>query len=629
MDKPSFADRVRYAFDSTMSRGPIALIGWLALLSAVVIVVVAASVWTMGIAMEGSFADQAWAYMMHALGDFDPMSEAPWSFRLSTLVVTLTGIFVMSTLIGILTAGIEEKLVDLRKGRSKVVESGHTVILGWSPQVFSIIAELVVANENTRRPCVVVLGTEDKVVMEDAIRDQVGDAGRTRIVCRTGDPTDVGDLEIVSLNTAKSIIVLSSTDEDPDAGVIKTLLAITNSPGRRPEPYHIVAGIHHATNLEVARLAGSGEAELVYTGDLIARIMAQTCRQSGLSVVYTELLNFSGDEIYFQEEPSIVGKTFGDTLAAYEDSAVMGLFSRDGTAKLNPPMDTIVQAGDSIIAISEDDDTVVPSGLVDVEINHEAIRTPTAADSAPEHFLILGWNARGETLVGELDSYTAPGSMVTVATDSEKADEQLAQCRECLENQSVTLRRGNITSRKVLDALPFTQVNHVVLLSPEDGVHDPQKADACTLITLLHLRDIAEHLGRPFSIVSEMMDIRNRRLAEVARADDFVISGKLISLILSQISENKGLGPVFGDLFDPEGAEVYLKPAGEFVALEEPVNFYTVVESARRQDAVALGYRLAADAADARKAYGVVLNPDKSTQIAFSQRDRIIVLSES
>ena len=80
---------------------------------------------------------------------------------------------------------------------------------------------------------------EDKVVMEDAIRDHAGNTGRTRIVCRTGDPTDVGDLEIVSLNTAKSIVVLSARDDDPDARVIKTLLAITNSPGRRSEPSRV------------------------------------------------------------------------------------------------------------------------------------------------------------------------------------------------------------------------------------------------------------------------------------------------------------------------------------------------------------------------------------------------------
>ena len=53
-----------------------------------------------------------------------------------------------------------------------------------------------------------------------------------------------------------------------------------------------------------------------------------------------------------------------------------------------------------------------------------------------------------------------------------------------------------------------------------------------TLVTLLHLRDIAERDETPFSIVSEMLDLRNRELAEVAGVDDFIISEHLVSLMM-------------------------------------------------------------------------------------------------
>ena len=105
-----------------------------------------------------------------------------------------------------------------------------------------------------------------------------------------------------------------------------------------------------------------------------------------------------------------------------------------------------------------------------------------------------------------------------------------------------------------------------------------------------------------------MLDVRNRDLAQVTRPDDFVVSDRLVSLILSQISENKALGAVFTDLFDPEGSEVYLKPAGDYVELGEPLNFYTVVEAARQRSEVALGYRRHADAGDATRDYEVVVN---------------------
>ncbi|MCP4538113.1 MAG: potassium transporter TrkA [Chloroflexi bacterium] len=626
MHQPSIKDRLRYAFDNTMSKGPIALIGWLGLVAIIVILVVSLLVWSMGIASEASLTEQIWAYLMDTL-ETDAMTDAPWSFRLVTLIVVFTGIFVMSTLIGVLTAGIEDKLEELRKGRSKVIETGHTVILGWSEQVFSIISELVIANENQPKSCIVILGEEDKVEMEDEIRDKVESTSRTRIVCRTGSPMEMTDLDIVSLHTAKSIIILAPKDDDPDASVIKTMLAITNNPDRRPEPYHIVAEMHNPRNMDVARIVGRDEAELLLVGEVIARVTAQTCRQSGLSVVYTEFLDFEGDEIYFQEELGLVGKTFGEALLNYEDSAVLGLRPKGKEPILNPPMDTVIQKGDEIIAVSEDDDTVILSGLTDLNIDESAIRTAQATETAVEHVLLLGWNWRAPTIIRELDHYVPPGSTVTVLADVNDAMTEINQLDAVLKNQNITCLQGDTTDRAVLDELDLAKIDHVILLAYSDKL-EPQKADARTLITLLHLRDIAQRNGYTYSIVSEMMDIRNRKLAEITEVNDFVVSDRLISLMLSQISENKALSAVFADLFDPEGSETYLKPVTHYVEVGQPVNFYTIVEAARRQSQVAIGYRIEAHTTDASREYGLVVNPRKLDIITFAKNNKIIVLAE-
>ena len=125
-----------------------------------------------------------------------------------------------------------------------------------------------------------------------------------------------------------------------------------------------------------------------------------------------------------------------------------------------------------------------------------------------------------------------------------------------------------------------------------------------------------------------MLDIRNRNLAEVTRADDFIVSDKLISLMLAQVSENKALNAVFADIFDPEGAEIYLKPAVNYIQPGQPVNFYTVIESAARKNEIAIGYKLECHSGNPDKAYGVVVNPDKSQEITFAAGDQIVVLAE-
>jgi voltage-gated potassium channel Kch len=631
----TFASRLRYQFDNIMSKGTIALIGWLFILSVLLIVIVALGVFATGVAPtqeDGNplgFLDLAWMGLMRTL-DSGTMGgdTGSWPFLLAMLTVTLGGVFVVSILIGILTSGIEGKLDELRKGRSFVVEENHTVILGWSSQIFTIISELVVANANQPRSCIVILADKDKVEMEDEIRAKAGSSGRTRVVCRTGSPVDLGDLEIVNPHAARSIIILAPDTSNPDSHVIKTTLALTNNSNRRAEPYHIVAEVHDPKNVEIIRSIGGNEVEPVLVSELISRITVQTCRQSGLSVVYTELLDFAGDEIYFCQEPGLTGKSYGEALLAYEDSVLIGLCSKEGRVQLNPPADTRIEAGDQVIAISQDDNTVRLSGRANPEIKREAIAQPSPGEPIPERTLILGWNQRAPMIISELDQYVAPGSEVMIVADTpEEEVEAIGQSLQ-LRHLTVSFHAGDTADRRTLDKLGVPTYQHVVVLSYSDQL-DPQEADSHTLITLLHLRAIAQQSQHSFSIVSEMLDVRNRELAEVTRADDFIVSDKLVSLLLAQISENKRLAAVFQDLFDPEGCELYLKPVGDYIQVGEPLSFYTVVEAAMLRGETALGYRLRAYASDVTQAYGVRVNPPKSKLVTFTAEDRVIVLAES
>lgn len=635
MKRITFANQLRYQFDNTMSRGTIALIGWLFIVSAVMIICISVVVLVAGIAPTSedgsrlSFLEVIWMSMMRAMDAGTVAGDTgSWAFRLSMLAITIGGIFVVSILIGVLTSGIEGKLDELRKGRSFVVEEGHTVILGWSSQIFTVISELVVANANQSRSCIAVLADKDKVEMEDEIRAKVGPTGRTRVVCRTGSPVDLVDLEIINPHAARSIIILAPDAPNPDSHVIKTTLALTNNPNRHPEPYHVVAEVRNPKNVEIIRSIGGAEVEPILVSDLISRITVQTCRQSGLSVVYTELLDFAGNEIYFRQEPGLLGKTYGETLLAYEDSALIGLCSKEGQVQLNPPSATRIEAGDQVIAISQDDDTVRLSGRTSLEIQSEVIRPPSNVVPAPERTLILGWNGRAPMIINELDQYVAPGSEVMIVADTPEEEVEVMGQSLQLRHLTVSFRAGDTTDRRTLDELAIPTYQHVIVLSYSDQL-ELQDADSHTLITLLHLRAIAEQSGDNFSIVSEMLDVRNRELAEVTRADDFIVSDKLVSLLLAQISENKRLADVFADLFDPEGCELYLKPAGDYVQPGEPLNFYTVVEAARLRGETALGYRLQAQAGDVTQAYGVVVNPPKSKTVTFAAEDRIIVLAES
>ena len=627
--KPTWRARLNYSFDNALSKGPLVLIGWLAL-AALILVVLATvvSLLVPGVAPDGTGLKEVfWDFLFQALtpNPFDVTSPLPFLFIM--LVVTLGSLFMVSILIGTLTTGIGERLEQMRRGRSHVLENDHTIILGWSHQVFTIVEELVTANENRKNGAVIaILCERDKVDMENDLRSRVPNTKNTRVICRSGSPIDPTDLQIASPHTARAIIILPPEDGEPDSIVIKTILALTNNPNRRPEPYHIVTQISAARNQEVIRMLGNKDAiNAVLTDDVIARVMAQTSHQSGLSVVYTELLNFSGDEIYFKEEQTLSGRTFADSLSVYEDSSVMGLQLADGSIKLNPPMNTRLSPGDKVIAMSADDDTIQLSGLEKHPIQSHLIRSSARRESQPaEKCLILGWNASAATIIRELDHYAPAGSTIMVVAEQSLQETILHSA--ATRNQKIEFCGGDTSDRALLNTLNIADFDHVLVLA--DTRLDIQSADARTLITLLHLRDIAEKDATPFSIVSEMLDLRNRELAEVVRVDDFIVSDHLISLLMSQLSENGALFDVFTDLLDSLGSEIYLKPAQEYVEIGSPVNFYTVMEAARQRGEIAIGYRIVSQLHNAAKSYGVITNPRKSVEVKFSLQDKIIVLAE-
>ena len=110
----TWRDRLRYQFDKSMAAGPIALIGWLAVISLIVIVIAGLFLALTGITPEGgepvSFIEGAWESLMRTMDAGTMGGDAGWSFRGVSLVVTVAGIFVFSALIGVLSSGLDEKL---------------------------------------------------------------------------------------------------------------------------------------------------------------------------------------------------------------------------------------------------------------------------------------------------------------------------------------------------------------------------------------------------------------------------------------------------------------------------------------------------------------------------------------
>lgn len=626
--------RLRYRFDNWMARGVGAQILLLALVTVVLVVITAGLIIVFDVVPvdeagdRNSFGMLSWKALMHAL-DAGTLSgdSASWTLLFILLFVTIGGLFVLSALIGILNQGFGAMIEALRRGKSRVIEDRHTVILGWGPKVFTLLHELAIANENQRDACVVILADRDKVEMDHEVAEAVRGT-RLRVVTRRGSTMSPAALGLVNVEASKSIVVIApETDahgqvmqnHESDTVVLKTLLALAKVAPMAS--LHVVAEILDERTEAVARMVAGDKAALVLASPLISRLLVQTGRQSGLSSVYTELLDFAGVEIYVQPQQGLANKTFREGVFAYDTSTLIGVITHAGELLLPPPADRVFHGSDRVIVISEDDDTIALDARPGELDTAHLVPAPVVATTKPERTLVLGGSSpRLGRVLTELDAYVAPGSSVVVVGES-------AVELPALRNMTAEATRGDMTDRGLLERLGVIEYDHVLVLS-ESGERTQEMADARTTVALLHLRDIARKADAKLPITSEILEIENRDLASVAEADDFIVSNTLVSLMMSQIAENPHLVRVFDELFGAGGYELYLKPAHDYVQKGERP-FALVCEAALRRKEIAIGYRLASEARDPTRSFGVVVNPAKRTPVTFGDGDKIIVLAES
>ncbi|MFJ8595777.1 NAD-binding lipoprotein [Streptomyces sp. NPDC093598] len=622
-------DRARYWFDSTLARGASAIVGWMALLClAVVVPASAVVVWTDPDAPQ-SLPDRL-AAVWHLTGETLRLGGAtgtPLRVTMSVLLA-LVALLYVSTLVGLITTALTERLTALRRGRSTVLEHGHVVVLGWSEQVFTVVSELVAANANQRRAAVAVLADRDKTAMEEALRTKVGPVGRTRLICRSGPTTDPAVLTLTSPATAGVVLVLPRDEPDADAEVVKTLLALRAAlPGEEARP-PVVAAVRDDRYRLAATLAAGPGGVVLEADTVTARLIVQAARRPGLSLVHQELLDFAGDEFYLVSEPALAGRPFGDALLSYPTSSVVGIVRGD-TPVLNPPAQTPLAEEDLLIVISRDDDTVWPADCAE-SVEKAAMASGPATPARPERVLLLGWNRRAPLMVDQLRRRALPGSAVDVVADGGEATVRQVSETDAHHGAdlTLTLHPGDVTRPETLRDLDVHSYDSVIVLGqdPSPG-QPPEDPDNRTLVTLLLLRRLEEATGREIPVVTELIDDRNRALAPIGPGADVIISGKLIGLLMAQISQNRHLAAVFEELFSADGTGIRLRPAGDYVLPGCETTFATVVAAARQRGECAIGYR-SRDEASTSPGHGVRINPPKAERRRWTAGDEVIVVGK-
>lgn len=631
-DRPSFSDKVRYQVDRFLSWSPFArFVGLFAL--SFLLVVVGASLSMLAMPKDPEkpfdFFEALWWSLTRVMDGGTMGGDAGTLVRATAILTTLFGVGVVALLIGLVSSTIGDKIDDLRKGKSPVIDENHTLILGFGEKVFAILRELREANANQSHASIVILSATDKEEVETQVRERLGNMRTTRVVVRQGSPYSVHDLRKVGAGRAKSIIVLASDVQqegeaiDPDMGAIKTLLALRRIPGALTANHAVVELIDSRRRTVVEQL-GAGGVEVVAMEETLSRMMVQTARQNGLAQVYRDLLTYEGSELYFKKFPELSGKPFGDAQWKMKDAVVVGYrrpAKGDAPAAtvLNPPDGVFLEADDELLVIAVDDDTF------SLTANHqpalpEGFGGAEPISRAPERVLICGNSPKLADMLKEYDNYVQSGSEAWLmpGVEREGFTEALKEVG-ALKNLKLKYVEGDPTHPS--EIAKVASPDFACALVVADTAQDEEEADAQTVITVLLLRDAFKNFkeAKP-RIISEILNPQTKDLLEQDYGADFVVSAEMTSMLLAQVSERRELNAVFADLFDSDGNEIYLKRAACYAPLGATSPWLAVQLMARQRGEVAIGYL--------RMNSTPVINPPQSESLLLNDQDRIIVVSE-
>jgi hypothetical protein len=306
---------------------------------------------------------------------------------------------------------------------------------------------------------------------------------------------------------------------------------------------------------------------------------------------------------------------------------VIALRNADGT-HVGPPTTTVLNAGDRLIAIAEDDSRF-SLDCAPAPWTPPDDRTWQSLPPARERTLIIGWSPLAPLIAREIDVHVAPDSEIHLLVDDTVEAIDAIATAMTLERQSLTIHPGSPISRSdvssVLDNGPY---DHILLLS-EKGAFPADEADARTMLALLHVRGHLAQNGTEENIVAELVDPNDVELTAPAENNDFIVSQRLIGLLIAQLSESPDLAPVFRDLFDSAGSVIALHPIERYVPIGT-TTFRSVIEAARDWGVTPIGVRAASLVGTAGTlGKGIRLNPAKDLAFVAAPGDAVVVVAPS
>ena len=309
--------------------------------------------------------------------------------------VTIFGILVFSTIIGIITTFIAHRVEALRSGKGKIEEENHIIFFNFSVQLIPLITELCIAYAEEKKTFVIVSNEEPQRVIE-RINSIVRIPKNISIMARKGFAWQKELLDRINLSKAKQIIILKpdvgenhNTELNCDVEVGKSFTFLVTNENWQKNPCSIVAEFYDditsnlylnyckdIINEQHKKLGKDWEApSIISSSNLKNHLLSQCTNTPDLTEIYDHIFGYEGSEVYFVD-PNLLkyrdllkkfwGRDLKEINSIFNHMIVLGFYyyedKYDQTWNrifLNTTHGFPFQEGYGLICIAEDENQIV------------------------------------------------------------------------------------------------------------------------------------------------------------------------------------------------------------------------------------------------------------------------------
>lgn len=447
------------------------------------------------------------------------INDAPTLFlAVSVLIIGL--VLFTGTIIALTTNALKDYFHSKESGKGRIYLNNHIVIINWNDKVPTLVADLLYEDNN--KTTVMILSDTDKAIAEKRIYDVLKQKLPTKkrratldVLIKPGDPLLTQDLESVSLNKARAIIIMNTYSHShqarlaqSDLQIIKIILSIAQLNLKTPPPivtevkdYQTISKI--TTMQQVVKSLEKMTLIPVCFDQRLGQIMAQTVIDRHIEDVYLSLFSFKDAEVY-----RLKNTTFETVLKTHTDAIPL--------SRIN----------DDVFVLSENSSTMhhtAPQSIDSVKVSVYPL-TPNSLDPV----YIIGKNQKQPFITTAFETY------------------------ESLYARSFDIHASEYTTLpSVIETIKKDDVLANILLLSET-TSEINQYDADVIDALIYIEGkVPSHKTH---IIVELLDPKNDAIIKNFNIENTIISNRIIALLLSKLALYPDTAPFYDHLLTIESS---------------------------------------------------------------------------